>query len=476
VAQLHLFWLELKTYFQTASGWIEKNATIGKVVALGLLGLVACDLKRDVIRIESIEVPRALSDNGYTSSVAGHRLHDALNAYADQQVTSVGDNSGTNFDLGVGSITADDATLNSNQDLNIAARDERPDIVVPQIGLSLGAIESSIRSVLPTRGHAISGELTLRDSKYALRLRFDGRQVFSSDYESENPDDLMTKAAPAVMENIMPSVNAIAQYRARKEDGLQKADEIIAHCDESDINVQQAYTLKGNHALKNHNYSEAEEMFSKANRSSRKSAIAYNNIGVALTARANQENAEQPDRAKLEEAVSQYELAIATNHRYAPPFNNLGLLLVRFNRIDDAITNYHIAIQVAPKYMLAHWNLAYAFQKQGSFDDALAEYRAAIHYTTDEEQLARLHTYIGDLFRNQAGENDHQEKAIAEYRRAIDIKKGYSWAHHNLGLVWRAQGKIDDAIAEFRNATRLDGTNETMKENLQEAEEAKATM
>jgi tetratricopeptide (TPR) repeat protein len=145
---------------------------------------------------------------------------------------------------------------------------------------------------------------------------------------------------------------------------------------------------------------------------------------------------------------------------------------VHFNRINDAIANYRIAIQVAPKYMLAHWNLAYAFQEQGSFDDALTEYRAAIRYTTDEEQLATLHTKIGDLFRKQPGENDHLENAIAEYRRAIEIND-YSWAHHNLGLIRRGQGKIDDAIAEFRNAMRLDGKNETMKESLQQAQEAK---
>ena len=87
---------------------------------------------------------------------------------------------------------------------------------------------------------------------------------------------------------------------------------------------------------------------------------------------------------------------------------------MHFNRINDAIANYRIAIQAAPKYMLAHWNLAYAFQEQGSFDDALTEYRAAIRYTTDEEQLATLHTKIGDLFREQPGENDHLENAIAE--------------------------------------------------------------
>ena len=63
MAQLHLFWLKLKTYSQTACGWVAKIATIGKIVALSLFVLVAWDLSRDVVRIESIEVherPHAL--------------------------------------------------------------------------------------------------------------------------------------------------------------------------------------------------------------------------------------------------------------------------------------------------------------------------------------------------------------------------------------------------------------------------------
>jgi len=513
VAQLHLFWQNLKTQFQTASGWITKAATIGNVVALTWIGLsvVACtlivqDLMRDVITIEPIEVPKALSDNGYTPEVAGRRLRDAMNAYADQ-ATSLGED-GTRLNWKLGFIDADNANLNSNLDLNIAARDELPDVVVPQIGLSLNAIVSSIRSVLHTTGHAISGELTLRDRKYALRVRVDGRQVFSSEYESENPDDLVTKAAPAVMDNIMPSVNAMVQYRVQKEEGLLKADEIIARSDEADINVQQAYILKGNHALKNLNYGEAERMFSKAsslNRDSEqpyiqlgvallrqakpeqaieqfrrviainpKSAIAYNNIGVALATLAKQDNAE-PDVAKLDDAIAQYVQAIVAEPRYALPYNNLGLALLHLDRINDAIDKYRFAIQVAPKYLLAHWNLAFALQWQRSFDAALTEYRNAIDCTTDTEQLAMLHTSLGDVLREKAGENDSLEDAIAEYQRAIKIHPdGYSWAHNNLGLIWRDQGKIDDAISEFRYATRFDReNNETIKENLQQSLQAK---
>ena len=94
-------------------------------------------------------------------------------------------------------------------------------------------------------------------------MRIDGRQVFSTNYEAENPDDLTTKAAPRVMGIIRPAAHAMARYRVRKEEGLLKADEIIARYKKLDINVQWAYLLKGSHALKHGDYDEAGQMFSK---------------------------------------------------------------------------------------------------------------------------------------------------------------------------------------------------------------------
>jgi len=508
VGQLHLLWQNFKTSCQTATGWIAEKATLGKFIALTPLvvfgPLVVQELGRDVVTVEPIEVPKALSDKGYTPGVASYRLRDALNAYAG--APSLRDD-GTSFSSNLDSIDYDNDNLHSNLDLNIAARHELPDVVVPQIGLSLRAIVSSIRSVLHRTGHAISGELTVQDNKYALRVRVDGRQVFSTNYQEENPDDLMTRAAPSIVDIIRPAAHAMARYRVRKEEGLLRADEIIAHYDASNIDVQWAYLLKGRHALENGDYSEAERMFSKARslnwnaeqphlqlgvlrlRQAKatdaieqfrrvlainpKSAIAYNNIGVALAVVANQDNP-SPDAAKLNEAIGQYQQAIAAEPRYALPYNNLGLALLHRNRIDDAIGKYRSAIGIDPKYLLAHWNLAFALHKQRDFDAALTEYRAAIDLATDAKQLAMLRTSVGDVLSEKAGENGNLEAAILEYRRAVEIIDPgcFSWAHNNLGLIWQAQGKINDAIAEFGKAATCDPKNETIKDNLKHALQA----
>jgi len=506
MTQQHSLSQSLKANFRAFRDWIAKTATFGKVAALTPLAVgswfIGQELRSDVVTVEPIEVPKALSDSGYTPGVAGYRLRDALNTYAG--APAPGDD-GTTLNSNLGSVAHDDDSLNSNLDLNISAGRELPDIVVPQIGLSLRAIASSIRSGLGITGHAISGELTRQDSKYALRLRIDGRQVFSSGYEAENPDDLMTRAAPAVMEIIRPAAHAMARYRDQKKDeALLKANEIIAHYDKSDINVQWAYLLKGKHALRRDNYKEAEEMFSKAVSSNvnseqphiqlgvsllrgskpedaikqfqrvlainPKSATAHNNIGVALATQANQKRPNL-DAAKLKQAIAKYEQAIAIEPGYALPYNNLGLALSHLDLVDEAIGRYRSAIDIAPQYMFARWNLAYALQRQHNFNAAANEYRAAITHATNAKQRAMLHTFVGDVLRANRGENGYLDEAAREYRNAIETvyPDCYGWAHHNLGRVRQEQGRMSDALAELDRAAACEPDNPTFRDNLKQA-------
>lgn len=493
MARLHLFWQNFKTYLQTAIRWIAETVTIGHFVTLTwvsltllICALLVQDLMRDVVTIEPISVPKALSDNGYTPEVAGHRLRDALNSYA----------SGSRLDP-----SSDDANSYLNLDLNLADRDEVPDFVVPQIGLSLNAIVSSIRSVLHSRtGPTISGEIVFRD-RFAMRIRVNGEQVHSSGFDSDNPDALMVDAASAILEKIKPSLNAIVLYGQNREQSLLKAEEIIASLKTSDVNVQWAYLLKGNAWLDKGKFTDAEQMYRKAislNRSNPqphiqlglalerqgsfdeaikefqrvvaidpKSARAYNNIGAVLVKQA------ALGKATPSKAIAAYRRAIEVDPSYPLSYNNLGLVLYGQGDANEAIAKYGQAIQIDPKYLFAQWNLAYALQNQGKFDDAVVHYRAAIECPNNPRQRAMLHTSIGDVLKQQAGAGGNMDGAIAEYRHAIGIDPDYYWAHNNLGLIWLDQGRINDAITEFRSATKTFAEIEGIRDNLARALQAK---
>jgi tetratricopeptide (TPR) repeat protein/serine/threonine protein kinase len=47
------------------------------------------------------------------------------------------------------------------------------------------------------------------------------------------------------------------------------------------------------------------------------------------------------------------------------------------------------------------------------------------------------------------------DEAIAEYKEAIRLKKDYAMAHNNLGNALYNKGRLDEAIAQFREAIRL---------------------
>ena len=158
---------------------------------------------------------------------------------------------------------------------------------------------------------------------------------------------------------------------------------------------------------------------------------------------------------------------------YPLSYNNLGLVLYNQGDAQEAIAQYGRAIQLDPKYLFAHWNLAYALQHELKLDAALAEYRAAVESTSDRRQLAMLHTSVGDVLRQKAGTDTNVDGAVAEYRHAIAIDPDYYWPHNNLGLIWLDQGRIDDAIAEFRSATKTYPDIEGIRDNLVRAQQEK---
>lgn len=444
MAQTIAVWFKLKAIFQTAAGWVARSVSLSNIIALSwivifvVIGvLIVQDLTRDVVTIEPISVPGTLSSNGYTPEVASHRLLDAIKHYAS--VNKV-------------------APL--MESLNIAPSDELPDFVVPKIDLSLNALVSSMRSVLHYgTGRRISGELILRD-KLALRLRVDGHEVFSSGFDSENPDDLLASAAPAVTERIQPYVSAAVLYHDHPEQALEKAEDIIAGSTESDANVQLAYMLKGMYFYDHGNYAEAERLQRKSISLNWNNPAPHNNLGRAL----QRQN-------RFDEAIAQYQRALSINPKWATAYNNLGTVLadkaMPDGSLDDAIAQYRRAIELDRHLVAPHSNLGLAYFRQGKVVDAIMEYQRAIAV---DPKIANPHVFLGmALYREGKA-----EEAIAEYHRAIEIDPRHATAHNDLGLALASEGKIDDAIAEYRRAIDIAPNYKGARENLEKLLQAKS--
>jgi tetratricopeptide (TPR) repeat protein len=75
-------------------------------------------------------------------------------------------------------------------------------------------------------------------------------------------------------------------------------------------------------------------------------------------------------------------------------------------------------------------------------------WKHALDVTTDNYAA---HTYYGNALASQGKIDD----AIGEYREALRIRADYPEAHNNLGPALAGQGKLSEAIAHFREAIRL---------------------
>ncbi len=433
-------WLaQAATAVRSAYGRTSAYLTLGNLVSISWISIwvVICvlifqDLSRDLVTIEPIATPKSFAEGGYTPEVASRRLHDALNQYA-----------------------RDAGTMMQNR--KVESREELPDFIVPKIDLSLNAIVASIRGVLHyNSGQRITGEFVSHD-KLLLRLRVDGQEVFSGSGDPKDPDQLLTQAAPAVIDKIRPYVVAVALYDVDSKQGEETGDYIINHLKPSAVNVEWSYILKGICLADQKRFAEAEEVLRTAVSLNWYNANAHNNLASVL------------DRQqKPQEAIRQYELAIALDPGFAEAHFNLAISLDKTSNTDGAIAEYQQAIKIDPKDFDSHFNLANIWYARLKLDAATREYKAAIEFGRIKKDLALAHVGLGNVL--SMNPDAKIDEAVSEYRLAIESDPNVSVAHANLGrALRRQQGKLDEAISQFQLALVADKNDARAKTDLESA-------
>jgi tetratricopeptide (TPR) repeat protein len=176
--------------------------------------------------------------------------------------------------------------------------------------------------------------------------------------------------------------------------------------------------------------------------------MAYNNLGLALMADG------QP-----EQAMVQYRKALENEPGFPGAHNNLGIALLGEGRVDEAIAQLEAAIAIAPRDPESHNNLGMAFRRKGRMAEALAQYGAALEIKPDD-LLTNFNMGNACL---QAGRVDD---AIARYQKTLEISPDFADAHNNLGNAYRSRGRIDDAVAEYQRALAIDPANTRARTNL----------
>jgi tetratricopeptide (TPR) repeat protein len=174
----------------------------------------------------------------------------------------------------------------------------------------------------------------------------------------------------------------------------------------------------------------------------REAYVAHGKLGLALA-----------DKGQLDEAIAEYRDALRLKEDSPEDHTNLGVALAAKGRLEEAIDEYRKALASKgpfPEAYIAHSGLGTALADQGRLDEAIKEHREAIRLTRDNARdNARAHCDLGRTLCD--GKHDY-DGAIAEFREALRLQKDYPVAQTNLGNALYAKGLLDDAIAEYRAA------------------------
>jgi serine/threonine protein kinase/predicted Zn-dependent protease len=159
-------------------------------------------------------------------------------------------------------------------------------------------------------------------------------------------------------------------------------------------------------------------------------------LGAAL---ARQKEA-HPTPVELEEAIGCYRTALAVRPTIAAVHYNLGVALMSKNQRDEAIAEYREAIRLDPEHAMAHTNLG----------NALLTSPARLQ-AGSTGQLAK--SQLNDAILNEA---------IGEFRAAMKLDPKQAAAHNGLGAALVEKNQIDEAIAEFLEATKIEANSASL--------------
>jgi len=189
-------------------------------------------------------------------------------------------------------------------------------------------------------------------------------------------------------------------------------------------------------------------LFQHALRVTRGSALAHNNLGLALS--------EQEER---EAAIRHYREAIRIDPTYAKGHVNLAVALMEQGAPREAIRHAREAVRLRPHMAKAHLNLGFVLDRQGEQTQAAAHYQEALRI---DPHYATAHYNLGGLLHRQG----KLDQAAAHYGEALRIDPGYVEAYNNLGILRMQEGRLEEAVDNYQKALRLAPLNAETLYNL----------
>jgi len=151
---------------------------------------------------------------------------------------------------------------------------------------------------------------------------------------------------------------------------------------------------------------------------------------------------------RWQDAIADYDKAIALDPSYANAYCNRGAALQRLDRLDDALDSYDRAVALNPTDYLTFYNRGSVLNALGRFDEALASYERCINLRSD---YAAAYLNRGHVLQQRR----RFEEAVVDYERVIELDPENAEAFQNRGFVLAQMRRFDAALTCYVRALQL---------------------
>jgi protein O-mannosyl-transferase len=161
---------------------------------------------------------------------------------------------------------------------------------------------------------------------------------------------------------------------------------------------------------------------------------------------------------RYDEALEQYQLAIACDPAYFMVYVDLGALLYEMGRLDESSAYCRRAIELKPDREEAYNTLGQVFVKEAATQSDPARTRLLNQALRAYSKAMELSPGWGDPYTHLGVALDllgRTDEAIAANLQAMELKPFYTVPHVNLGLIYLRHGRLAEAAAEMRTALRI---------------------
>ena len=154
---------------------------------------------------------------------------------------------------------------------------------------------------------------------------------------------------------------------------------------------------------------------------------------------------------QVQDAIESFEKSIDKNPKSADALEHLGQNLTVENRFGDAVVAFKKAADLDPKRARLWAEVADSEQQAGDTDGAIRDFQKAL---AQDATLTGVWSKLGVAYKDKDCKGC-KAKAMDALRHAAQVDPTDAVAHHELGYMYKDDGRRREAIAEFRRYIEL---------------------